>query len=490
MNPDSAAAMLSSWEFDPLIAAVLLLAGGIYLRGWLILRSRGARHYTARRLACYGFGLAALYVALQSPLDVFAKFSLQVHMVQHLFLIIVVPPLILWSAPVLPWLVGLPPWLLDWLGPFARWRLLQALIRRMVHPVTSWLVLVVVLWLWHWPAMYQLALENPAWHQWEHASLLVASMLFWWPVMQPYPSRTAVSKWWLIPYLFLAGVQGTVLAGLITFSDRVLYANYAVVPNPWGLTALQDQQLAGALMWVPMSLALLIALVRVIGQQMSGAGVRTRTRRCGPTAANAFLVSGRGRRIRETVLSKLFRPRPLRRTIQLLFLVLAVIIVADGFWGPQVSAVNLAGVAPWIHWRGLLVITLVVGGNFFCMACPFTAFRPLVRRRFSPAGRWPRRLQTKWLAVGVFANSSARSGSSILCIRWPPRRKLPRFRQRFVPTARPRTAWPETSGWRVASCRYFYPRSPATWTARFAWIARMLVLTTTWFCSALLPGPT
>ena len=167
-------------------------------------------------------------------------------MVQHLLLMIVAPPLILLAAPQLPMLTGLPVWLLDWFGPFARWQRLQAFGRRLFHPVTTWVVFVVVLWLWHSPAMYELALRNPSWHRLEHAAFDADRVvLFWWPVIQPYPSRSAVARWWLVPYLFLAGVQGTALAGLITFSDRVLYANYDLLPNLWSLTALQDQQLAG-----------------------------------------------------------------------------------------------------------------------------------------------------------------------------------------------------------------------------------------------------
>lgn len=430
MNRDGLGAMLLSWEVSLSVTTALLVAGMVYVRGWLILRRRGASHFTIRHLASYFCGLATISVALQSPLEVFAGFSLQVHMVQHLLLIIVAPPLILQAAPQLPILTGLPIWLLDWLGPFARWQRLQAFFSRLVHPATTWIVFVVTLWLWHSPFMYELALRNPFWHRLEHAALLIGAMLFWWPIIQPYPSRPAAERWWLIPYLFLAGVQGTALAGLITFSDRVLYANYDAVPNLWGLTALQDQRLAGALMWVPMSVAFLIPLLWVVGRQMSSSPPSNNRRRFAngsvglatenrtkdsrnislpilPVSSSAH-AAGRGsggtrshRRTRETVFGKILKMRFVRQTIRILLLLLTVIIVIDGFTGPQVAGVNLAGVAPWIHWRGILVITILVGGNFFCMACPFTAFRRFARRLFSPSRHWPRRLRTKWLAVGI-----------------------------------------------------------------------------------------
>jgi polyferredoxin len=73
----------------------------------------------------------------------------------------------------------------------------------------------------------------------------------------------------------------------------------------------------------------------------------------------------------------------------------------DGFFGPQVAAMNLAGVLPWIHWRGLAVLALLIAGNFFCMACPFTFARDLGRKIFPATSHWPRPLRSKWLAIGL-----------------------------------------------------------------------------------------
>ncbi len=83
--------------------------------------------------------------------------------------------------------------------------------------------------------------------------------------------------------------------------------------------------------------------------------------------------------------------------------VLALLVIADGLFGHQMSSMNLAGVLPWTHWRGLVVISLLVAGNFFCMACPFTLARDYGRRWLPARWRWPKRLRSKWLAVGLLA---------------------------------------------------------------------------------------
>ena len=228
-------------------------------------------------------------------------------------------------------------------------------------------------------------------------------------MLQPYPTRFDWSRWLLVPYLFLAGVQGTALAGVLTFSHRVLYPNYAATPNIWGINPLTDQSLAGAIMWVPMSLAFLFALVWVVGQQFTGQRVTpipSRQHHSNRAARRqAFRVPRKGWRDRgqagESILGLLLKRRVVRRFFRLTLLVLAIVVIVDGLTGPQVSPINLAGVLPWIHWRGLLVLVLLFGGNFFCMACPFTSFRPLARKLFAPDRHWPKRLQNKWLAIGM-----------------------------------------------------------------------------------------
>ena len=119
---------------------------------------------------------------------------------------------------------------------------------------------------WHVPAAYELALRSPAWHEVEHACFLVTSLLFWWTVLQPWPSRARWSRWAVIPYLVSADLANTALSAFLAFSSRLLYPTYAAAPRIFGLSAIQDQAAAGAFMWVVGST---IYLVPAIGITLS-----------------------------------------------------------------------------------------------------------------------------------------------------------------------------------------------------------------------------
>ena len=149
-------ATLRSWDFSPWVVGWLIMLALVYARGWIRYRHRGADRFPLIRFASFIGGLLAIFVALQSPLDAFASFSLQVHMVQHLLLMIVAPPLLLGGTPTLPLIAGLPKSFRDaWIIPFAQWPVLRTFLSRLLHPVTTWSLFVLTLWLWHSPPMYE-----------------------------------------------------------------------------------------------------------------------------------------------------------------------------------------------------------------------------------------------------------------------------------------------------------------------------------------------
>jgi cytochrome c oxidase assembly factor CtaG len=446
MDP-TLAAVLSSWTLDGWLVISLLATAAIYLRGWLVLRRRGAERFDARHLAMFLGGLAAIYLALGSPIDTFAGLLLQLHMVQHLLLIIVAAPLVWLAAPQLPLLIGLPAAIREvWIEPLARTAWLRRALTRATQPAAAWTLYVSTLWLWHIPQMYEAALASTAWHYGEHACFFGTGLLFWWPVLSPYPSRTTNGRWYVLPYLFLAGVQGTVLSAILTFSDRVLYPHYELVPRLWGLSALDDQAIAGAIMWIPGSLAYLIPLALVgsellygprrarihkpetrswdrirlpsvarfdvvlASQTASGWHVPERIEGRGACQTTPFVPQGvpplkaaRFDLLSVPLVGSFLRWRNARIALQLPMLAVAAVVILDGFLGPQVAPLNLAGVLPWIHWRGLLVLALLTAGNVFCMACPFTAARGIARRLLGGDRHWPRWLRNKWLAVALLA---------------------------------------------------------------------------------------
>lgn len=406
-------AFLRSWPFDPWLLAALGLVAGIYLRGWRVLHRRDPRRWHAGRPSAFLGGLAAVYLALASPIEPFAALLLQVHMLQHLLLMMAVPPLLWLGAPLFPLLRGLPqPVRTYWVAPLFRSSALRTFLTRLTHPAMALPLFVAATWLWHAPAAYELALRSSGWHYLQHVCFLGAGLLFWYPVVRPYPSRPRWSAWLLVPYLILADLQNTALSALLTFSGRLLYPYYLQVPRLGGVSALEDQAAAGVLMWVPGSLAFLLPLfwigVRLLygpadygwkSRRDSGSSSAQRGRLPLPLVRVSSDPPPSFDLLRVPLLGRFLKWRHARLVMQLPLAALAGVLILDGLRGPQVGPMNLAGVLPWIHWRGLLILSLLAAGNFFCMACPFLLPRTLARR-WLPTGRsWPRWLRSKWLAV-------------------------------------------------------------------------------------------
>jgi cytochrome c oxidase assembly factor CtaG len=122
---------------------------------------------------------------------------------------------------------------------------------------------------WHVPVLYELALRSHFWHHAQHFCFLSTGIGFWWPVLQPWPSRPRWPRWAMIPYLLVADMQNTALAATLVFAERVLYPTYLTVPRMWGISALDDQVAAGVIMWVPGSLAYLVPVCWLVMQLLN-----------------------------------------------------------------------------------------------------------------------------------------------------------------------------------------------------------------------------
>lgn len=386
-------AVLASWRFDAGLYAALLLSAALYLRGWIRLHHEIPARFPPARLVSFVLAELALLVAVESPLDAFGSFLLSVHMAQHLLLIAVVPPLMWMSQPFLPLLRGLPKnFAKEGLGPFLSARELQALGRAMTRPLVCWLAGSFATVFWHLPRFYELGLRSPEWHRVEHASFLFGALLFWWPVVEPWPSKAQTSRWLMIPYLLLADVVNTGLSAYLVFSSQVVYSSYTIAPRLWGISPLEDQATAGALMWVPGSIVYLLAAAAATFQAVRGP---RRYRRGSPRSLHGSRTTAARERTLTTI------PAHARRGVQVALFILAAFVVFDGLRGPQISPLNLAGVLPWTHWRAFAVFALIVAGNLACFSCPFTLPRDAIRRLVPPRFRWPARLRTKWIPAGL-----------------------------------------------------------------------------------------
>ncbi|HXM48717.1 MAG TPA: cytochrome c oxidase assembly protein [Pyrinomonadaceae bacterium] len=405
-------AVFSSWDFNPWLLTPALVTGVLYARGWRRLYTRVPHRFGFRQFTSFYAGLITILFALMSPLDAFAGWLLTVHMIQHLLLMMVAPPLLLYGAPYLPLLFGLPrDFLRDGLRPFLASPTLRKVGQFIVHPVFSLSAFVFTNTAWHVPVMYELALRSPTWHQVEHVCFLTTALLFWWPIIQPYPWVARTQRWLIVPYLFLADIQNTALSAFLIFCERVLYATYATVPRITSLTPLEDQAAAGAIMWVAGSVFFLVPVglvtIKLLSTRRTLASRKQATRsqlvRSGLTHS---VKQGPSKPARLDLLSlpfigRLLRWPHFRRFAQLIMFLLAVLVVIDGLLGTQMAPMNLAGVLPWTHWRGLTVFALLIVGNIFCFACPFNFARELGRRILPARWSWPRRLRSKWIAIAL-----------------------------------------------------------------------------------------
>ena len=248
----------------PWAAGSLLASAWVYVHGWQKIRRTRLLLFPAWRLSCFLLGLVSLWLAFASPIDALDDLLLVAHMTQHLILMSVAPPLLLLGAPTVPLLRGLPRWLVrNALGPLFRAPGMHRLFRLITHPVFAWLAMNLAYLGWHIPAAYELALRSEGWHTVEHACFLSTSLLFWFPIIQPWPSRARASRWVMLPYLVGADLVNTGVAASLTFAGTVLYPSYEAAPRICALTALNDQAAAGALMWVLGSIFFLVPLAMI-----------------------------------------------------------------------------------------------------------------------------------------------------------------------------------------------------------------------------------
>ena len=242
------------------VTAVLIATVLVYAHGWLRLRRLHLCTVKAWHAASFAVGLVFIWIAVASPLAALDHEWLTVHMVQHLLLMTLAPPLIWLGAPVKPLLYGLPqPFLEVVIIPLSCSAPIRQLGRALAHPVVCWLAAAGTLIAWHIPQVFMAGLQSSSWHVIEHTSFLVAGLLFWWPVVLQRPSTSRSKEWSILLYLFLATLPCDILSGFLVFCDRVVYPVYLSSPRPLGLSALEDQQCAGALMWTCVTVVFLIA---------------------------------------------------------------------------------------------------------------------------------------------------------------------------------------------------------------------------------------
>jgi len=233
------------WTLDPLLTIPLALSLVIYLVGWSRLAKRAT---TSVRSGLFLSGWAVLTLSLTSPLHEAGERSFTMHMIEHELIMLVATLLLAASGAggVLAW--GLPRPLRQGLG--GSWKSpLQSLWRHLTEPVTATTVQGVVMWVWHAPPLFDRALDSFAWHVTQHACFFLSSLLFWWSMIHPRRgSGYGVSA----ACLFATSLIGGALGALMSLSSSPWYAAYAAMGMTGiGLDPVNDQRLAGLIMWIP-----------------------------------------------------------------------------------------------------------------------------------------------------------------------------------------------------------------------------------------------
>ena len=261
--------IFSNWSLPVWLTLSLVVTTLIYVRGWYALRRTRPERFTAVRLVSFVTGMATLWLAIASPMDGFADALLSVHMIEHLLLMSVVPPLLIHGWPVVPLLRGIPSALRrPVLNPLLRSSSLRRLEHLLITPVFAWLAMNLTFLSWHVPAAYDFALEHERWHAFEHACFLGTSILFWWYILRPWPAKARRPSWGILVYLISADLVNTMLSAFLAFCGRPVYAYYLARPNLFSISSAEDQVLGAVVMWVFGSIAFLMPAV-VITYQMA-----------------------------------------------------------------------------------------------------------------------------------------------------------------------------------------------------------------------------
>jgi len=240
---------LTQWNWEPSILIGTALIVGFYLYAIGPVRKHH-QFEPAKRGQVFSFllGVSIMFLALVSPLDELGdSYLFSAHMVQHLCLTVIGPPLML---------IGTPAWFIQ---PIVRNKALFQVARFLTYPAIAFALYNIDFWLWHAPPLYNATLENQNIHILEHLTFIIFGILNWWPIFSPSPELLRLSIGGQILYLFLSGMPSVLLGAGLTFAPP-LYAPYIAAPRVWGISAATDQQLGGLIMWVPVNIIYIIIM--------------------------------------------------------------------------------------------------------------------------------------------------------------------------------------------------------------------------------------
>lgn len=265
---DTTRALLTSWEFQPIIFVVLLAFGVSFTVGWWRLRQRGAALSHWWRLLAYWVGLLLVFLALMSPIEVLSGQLFTAHMIQHLMIAMFAPPLLLAPNPLPIIMWGLPLRQRRQIGDllFSKRSKIRPYLAKLSQPFVAWAAFFLFLWGWHDGNMYNLTLRSEWVHDLEHFTFFYSAMLLWWHITGAAPIFHKRFSYPVRIFFVIACVPANMIAGVvIALADAVIYTYYLSVPfRTFNISVLDDQRLGGAIMWIPGSMMYVIAVIVLV----------------------------------------------------------------------------------------------------------------------------------------------------------------------------------------------------------------------------------
>jgi putative membrane protein len=236
--------LLTEWVWDPFIVMPIALAALLYARG--AGRAVGLRNWEK---ASFWTGWAALVLAILSPLHPMGEALFSAHMAQHELMMVIAAPLLVLGRPIVAFLWALPPEMRRVAGSAGKISWIRRSWVFVTRPLIAFLIHLVALWVWHIPAAYEVSVTSDAVHTLQHLTFLISALVFWWAAIRQHAARKHYGAG--LFYIFGTATHTSILGALLTFSNTAWYPVYTSTVTTWGMTALEDQQLGGLIMWIP-----------------------------------------------------------------------------------------------------------------------------------------------------------------------------------------------------------------------------------------------
>lgn len=250
-KPHTPRDLATTWALEPFVILSLALAGLIYVSGVHRLWRESASGQGIRKWEawCFATGWLVLFIALLSPLHPLGSVLFSAHMTQHELLMLIAAPLIVLGRPMIAFVWCMPFESRKRAGRISKIDWIQRFWRTVTNPFVAWAIHALALWIWHAPYLFEATLHSEIVHSLQHSSFLFSALLFWWALIHGRQGMRGYGA--AVLYMFATSIHSGVLGALITFSSSIWYPGYADTTSSWGVTALEDQQLGGLIMWIP-----------------------------------------------------------------------------------------------------------------------------------------------------------------------------------------------------------------------------------------------